>query len=105
MSAFKIRGPPKQGRKPKRIKDDEDMSSHHEESNEDEQEDDEDSNYEDVDEEAEEEQDMEADIQRQQQLDDFVEAIPDEVINSDIPEDQQHLLIKILTRQHTFMID
>jgi len=48
---------------------------------------------------------MAADMEKQRLLDLYVEELPDEVISSEIPEEQQHMLVKILTRQHAFMID
>jgi hypothetical protein len=53
----------------------------------------------------EDEREMEADIERQRLLDLFVEELPDEILASNIPEDQKTMLVKILTRQHAFMID
>lgn len=44
-------------------------------------------------------------MEKQRLLDIYVEELPDEIINSDVPEEQQHMLVKILTRQHAFMID
>jgi hypothetical protein len=61
--------------------------------------------YSDMDEDEEDEHEMAADVEKQRLLDLYVEELPDEVINSDIPEEQQHMLVKILTRQHAFMID
>lgn len=60
--------------------------------------------YGDVDEEEEEELEM-AEIEKQRLLDIYVEELPEEIINSGVPEEQQHMLVKILTRQHAFMID
>ena len=61
--------------------------------------------YSDMDEDEEDEHEMAADMEKQRLLDLYVEELPDEVISSDIPEEQQHMLVKILTRQHAFMID
>lgn len=61
--------------------------------------------YSDMDEDEEDEHEMAADVEKQRLLDLYVEELPDEVINSDVPEEQQHMLVKILTRQHAFMID
>lgn len=60
--------------------------------------------YGDMDEDEEEEQEM-AEIEKQRLLDIYVEELPEEIINSGVPEEQQHMLVKILTRQHAFMID
>ena len=60
--------------------------------------------YSDMDEDEEEE--LEAmEIEKQNLLDEFVEEFPDQIISADIPEEEQQTLAKILTRQHTFMID
>lgn len=48
---------------------------------------------------------MAAEIEKQRLLDEYVEELPEQIINSSIPEEQQHMLVKILTRQHAFMID
>jgi len=48
---------------------------------------------------------MAAEMEKQRLIDLFVEELPDEIIASKMPEDQQHILVKILTRQHTFMMD
>jgi len=61
--------------------------------------------YGDMDEDEEEEQEMAAEIEKQRLLDIFVEELPDEILSSGIPEDQQHVLVKVLTRQHAFMVD
>lgn len=37
-------------------------------------------------------------------MDIFIEEIPQEILSSNMPEEQQHMLVKILTRQHTFMM-
>ena len=46
-----------------------------------------------------------AEMEKQRLLDIYVEELPEEIINSGVPEEQQHMLVKILTRQHAFMID
>jgi hypothetical protein len=61
--------------------------------------------YGEMDEDEEEEQEMAAEIEKQRQLDLFVEELADEILASGIPEDQQHVLAKILTRQHAFTAD
>lgn len=61
--------------------------------------------YGDLEPDEEDEREMEADIERQRLLDVFVEEIPDEILASNIPEDQKTMLVKVLTRQHAFMID
>ena len=58
-----------------------------------------------MEEEEEDEQEIQQEIERQKLLDLFVEELPDEIISSKMPEEQQHILVKILTRQHTFMMD
>jgi hypothetical protein len=55
-------------------------------------------------EEDEEEQEV-AEMERERLLDAFVEELPAEILNSGIPEEQQHALAKVLTRQHAFMLD
>ena len=58
------------------------------------------------DEEQEDEQELiEAEMARQKVLDVYVEDLSDQVVNSNIPEDQQQLLIKILLKQHNYMMD
>ena len=61
--------------------------------------------YGEMDEDEEEEQEMAAEIEKQRQLDLFVEELADEILSSGIPEEQQHVLAKILTRQHAFTAD
>lgn len=61
--------------------------------------------YGEMEEDEDEEQEMAAEIERQRLLDIFVEELPDEILDSAIPEDQQHVLAKVLTRQHAFMVD
>jgi hypothetical protein len=48
--------------------------------------------------EDEDEQEVAAEIEKQRLLDLFVEELPEEIIKSKIPEEQQHILVKILTR-------
>ena len=46
-----------------------------------------------------EEEERQAEIERQNQLDEYVESVADELVAADdIPEEQQHLLAKMLTR-------
>ena len=61
--------------------------------------------YGDMEEEEEDEQEMQQEMEKQRLIDLFVEELPSEIISSKIPEEQQHILVKILTRQHTFMMD
>lgn len=42
--------------------------------------------------------------EKYRQLEVFKAELPDEIIASKIPEEQQYMLVKILTRQHTFMM-
>ena len=111
-SAFKI----KQKKKEKKTADgyDEEMDEvvaapvnpdKEKEKNEDESAEEDSQGYGEMEEEEEDEQEMAAEIEKQKLLDQFVEELPDEIIASTIPEDQQHILVKILTRQHTFMMD
>ena len=52
-----------------------------------------------------EEQEIQAEIERQKLLDQFVEDFPNELLDASVPEDQLQQLAKILTRQHAFMVD
>lgn len=52
-----------------------------------------------------EEQEIQAEIERQKMLDQFVEEFPTEIMEASVPEDQLQQLAKILTRQHAFMVD
>ena len=44
------------------------------------------------------EEEAAAQAEKERLLDLFVEELPDEVIASGLPEEQQHMLVKILTR-------
>lgn len=58
------------------------------------------------DEEPEDEQEMiEAEMARQKSLDAYVEEIAGQIVNSNISEEQQELLVKIMLKQHTYMRD
>lgn len=46
-----------------------------------------------------------AEIERERLLDVFVEELAEEIVSSGIPDDQQHVLAKVLTRQHSLMLD
>lgn len=46
-----------------------------------------------------------AEMERERLLDVYVEELPDEILNSGIPEDQMQALAKALPRQHAFMLD
>lgn len=48
-------------------------------------------------------EDIEAETERM--IDEFIEKLSDEIIISTLPEEQQHILVKVLTRQHAFMMD
>lgn len=48
-------------------------------------------------------EDIEAETERM--VDEFIQNLSDEIISSTLPEEQQHILVKVLTRQHTFMMD
>jgi len=76
-----------------------------EKSNEEDESPEEEEEYGDMEEEEEDEQEMQQEMEKQRLIDLFVEELPSEIISSKIPEEQQHILVKILTRQHTFMMD
>lgn len=42
--------------------------------------------------------------EKNRQLEKFIQELPEEIIKSKIPDEQQYMLVKILTRQHTFMM-
>jgi len=42
--------------------------------------------------------------EKNRQLEKFIQELPEEIIKSKIPDEQQFMLVKILTRQHTFMM-
>ena len=60
--------------------------------------------YSDMDEDEEEELEA-AEMEKQRLLDEFVEDFPDEILNADINDEEKQALAKVLTRQHTFMVD
>ena len=128
-AAYKIKPARLKKKKPKPVEQafDEEMEGHNgesaqsdenktgerdEESLEEDPDDDDDSNspdsnqYGDIEEDEDDEQEaVAAEIEKQRLLDLYVEELSDEVAASSLPEDQQHMLVKILTRQHGFMMD
>ena len=47
---------------------------------------------------------MDEEDEKHRQMEIFINELPEEIISSKIPEEQQYMLVKILTKQHTFMM-
>lgn len=47
---------------------------------------------------------MDEEDEKHIQIEKFIQELPEEIIKSKIPDEQQYMLVKILTRQHTFMM-